>query len=465
MIEDAELLRRYAADRSQEAFAELVRRRVNLVYSVALRQVGGDAHLAEDVTQRVFADLARKAASLSGHAVLSGWLYRSAQFAATDVVRTERRRRVREQEAHTMHETTANPGAPVDWEKLRPVLDEVMGDLDEEDRDAVALRFFEERSFAEVGSAFRISEDAARKRVTRALDQLHSLLARRGVTSTTAALGVALANQVSATAPAGLAQLVTSFALATGGAGAGAGAFLFTMTKLKTGLIALLVAGGATVLTLELKNRRALSAKAERPEIQNAGKSVAEKPGTKVEPKRDVPPAPPKPAAVVTALPAEPAAGTDPNAGMTPVEKLVNAGRATPGAAFQTLVWAALKGNDGELAASLGLSNEAGKKAAVWWATLPLENQARFTPLEKLPGLFLTEEVLRKAAGLEVLRVSDENEDRATLHVRMLSLNGRVTEDQFPMIRIEGDWKMLIPENMIDGMRRSFEQKKPKTAP
>src|SRR5712671_2467627 len=109
---DAELLRRYAEEKSEAAFAELVRRRVNLVYSVALRQVGGDAHLAEDVTQRVFADLARQAKQLTGHAVLSGWLYRSAQFAATDVVRAERRRRVREQEAQTMNEMSANPELP-----------------------------------------------------------------------------------------------------------------------------------------------------------------------------------------------------------------------------------------------------------------------------------------------------------------------------------------------------------------
>ena len=95
MTEDAELLRRYAADRSEAAFAELVQRRLDLVYSVALRQVGGDAHLAQDVTQRVFADLARKAAKLSDRTVLSGWLYRSAQFAASDVVRSERRRRAR----------------------------------------------------------------------------------------------------------------------------------------------------------------------------------------------------------------------------------------------------------------------------------------------------------------------------------------------------------------------------------
>lgn len=247
MIEDVELLRRYAEDRSQDAFAELVRRRVNLVYSVALRQVGGDAHLAEDVTQRVFADLARKAGSLAGHAVLSGWLYRSAQFAATDVVRTERRRRVREQEAQTMNKISADGSAPVDWEKLRPVLDQAMGELDEEDRDAVALRFFEERSLAEVGSALRISEDAARKRVSRALDQLHGLLAQRGVTSTSAALGLALAGQATVAAPAGLAASVTGVALAgTAATSVGWLTAFMGMSKLQVGITgALAVAGGS----------------------------------------------------------------------------------------------------------------------------------------------------------------------------------------------------------------------------
>src|SRR5215207_8553445 len=103
MTEDAELLRSYARDRSQTAFAELVKRRIDLVYGVALRQVGGDSYLAQDVTQLVFADLARKANELSSHLVLSGWLYRSAQFAAADAVRSERRRREREQESFMMN--------------------------------------------------------------------------------------------------------------------------------------------------------------------------------------------------------------------------------------------------------------------------------------------------------------------------------------------------------------------------
>jgi RNA polymerase sigma factor (sigma-70 family) len=252
MIEDAELLRRYAEERSEGAFAELVRRRVGLVYSVAVRQCGGDAQLAEDVTQKVFTDLARKAGELAGRSVLSGWLYRSARFAAADVVRSERRRRAREEANALMNESwagKADAGVSADWEKLRPVLDEALAELGEEDRDAVALRFLEEKSFAEIGRRLEVSEDAARKRVSRAVEKLQGLLARRGVTSTEAALALVLANQAAATVPAGLAASVTSGALAGAGiagtaAAVGGVAIFMGMTKLTVGLLGAVAVAG-----------------------------------------------------------------------------------------------------------------------------------------------------------------------------------------------------------------------------
>jgi len=265
MNSDTELLRQYAHDRSEAAFAELVRRRLDLVFSVALRQVGGDAQLAEDVAQKVFADLARKAAALSTHPALSGWLYRSAQFAATDVVRTERRRRAREQEAQTMHDISFDPAADADWEKLRPMLDQMLGDLAECDRNAVALRFFEGQAFADIGRTLRLTEEAARKRVERALDRLQARLTRRGVTSTTAALAGALANQVNAAAPAGLAARVIASALvgasaAAGGAAAGLAILTFMNTTKIIGVtaaIALLAVGTALYEAHEASQRSA----------------------------------------------------------------------------------------------------------------------------------------------------------------------------------------------------------------
>ncbi len=231
--EDAELLRRYASERSEVAFAELVRRHLAPVYGFALRRVGGDAHLAEDVAQEVFTALARKAGALADRPVLGGWLCRTTHYAARDVVRADRRRRTREQEAFTMDETLRDDAAAsVEWEKLQPLLAETMGELNDADRDAVWLRFFEGRSFAEVGVRLRLTENTARMRVERALDKLHAALAKRGVTSTTAALGIALANQAAAAVPAGLAASVTGAALA-GVTAVGAGGTMVFMGTIK----------------------------------------------------------------------------------------------------------------------------------------------------------------------------------------------------------------------------------------
>jgi RNA polymerase sigma factor (sigma-70 family) len=215
MIDDAQLLRRYVETKSQAAFAELVQRHINLVYSVALRQVSGDTHLAEDVVQHVFSALARKARTLVDRPTLGGWLYRSVHYAASDVVRGERRRRTREEkvEMETLA-TTGDSSEDAAWEKARPLIDAAIAELDERDRDAVSLRFFENRSFVDVGFRLNLSENAARMRVERALDKLHAALSKRGVTSTSAALGLALANQAMATVPAGLAGSVAGAAAA-----------------------------------------------------------------------------------------------------------------------------------------------------------------------------------------------------------------------------------------------------------
>jgi len=218
MMDDAELLRRYAADHAEDAFAELVRRHLGLVYSVALRRVGGDTQLAEDVAQKVFADLARKAASLRGHVTLGGWLYVSAHFTSAAVVRSERRRKTRETEAQTMQSLLNSSASEPDWHHLRPVLDEVIVGLRDDEREAIALRFFEKQTFAEVGATLRLTEEAARKRVARALEKLRSVLARRGITSTTAMLTLALAELGVTAVPTGLTAKIAGHALAQGGA-------------------------------------------------------------------------------------------------------------------------------------------------------------------------------------------------------------------------------------------------------
>ena len=137
MMDDAELLRRYAREKSEDAFAELVKRHLDLVYATALRQLAGDTHRSEDVAQSVFVALARKASSLTGHPSLAGWLYLSTHHAAAQVVRSEQRRRAREQEAQTMHHLLSSSPSAADWDRVRPVLDEAMRELNKPDREAV----------------------------------------------------------------------------------------------------------------------------------------------------------------------------------------------------------------------------------------------------------------------------------------------------------------------------------------
>ena len=258
MSDDAELLRRYAEQRSEAAFAELVRRHLNLVYSAAMRLTRGDTHRAEDVAQLVFTDLARKAAALSRRPVLAGWLYTSTHYATAKILRTEQRRQTREQEAQAMHELLSNAAPEADWDRLRPVLDTAMRELNERDREAVLLRFFEGHDFAEVGAKLHLTENAARMRVDRALDKLRVRLSNRGVTSTAAALAAALANQAVVAAPAGLAATVTGAALsgtAVAGGSAWAALQLFAMSKLQVGIVGtVIVAAGSGVVLQQQTN-------------------------------------------------------------------------------------------------------------------------------------------------------------------------------------------------------------------
>jgi RNA polymerase sigma factor (sigma-70 family) len=176
MSDDMELVREYAASQSETAFETLISRHINLVYSAALRQVR-DPHLAEEISQAVFVILARKAGSLGSKTILAGWLYRAARFAAADALKIQRRRQRREQEV-CMQSTFDEPRLDAAWQELSPLLDEAMAQLRDKDRDALVLRFFENKSLREVGDALGLQERAAQKRVARGLEKLHAFFAR-----------------------------------------------------------------------------------------------------------------------------------------------------------------------------------------------------------------------------------------------------------------------------------------------
>lgn len=275
MNDDATLLRRWADEKSEAAFAELVHRHLGLVYSAAQRRLGGDSHHAADVAQQVFVKLARDAARLSTHAVLTAWLYTATRNAALNLIRAEQRRAAREQEATAM-QNLLPAAADAEWEKLRPVLDEVMDELPDADRSAVLLRFFEKRPFAEIAATLRLSEDAARMRVDRALAKLHILLSRRGITSTASALGTVLSHQAVAAAPTGLAAGIVGAAVSeTMGAGVSAGVLAFMSSTKITMTLAL--AAALAIGTALLQSSRARTAAAELAAARNARNGLAAK--------------------------------------------------------------------------------------------------------------------------------------------------------------------------------------------
>ena len=259
MTEDAELLRRYADEKSEQAFAELVQRHLGLVYACALRRVGGNQPLAEDITQQVFIDVARRAAILARRPVLAGWLFTSTRFAASKAMRTARRRIEREQEAQLMNDTLQDPTAQFDWEKARPVLDDAMEELNDRDREAILLRFFEGRDFLSIGTKLNLSDNAARMRVERALERLRTRLEHRGVTSTAVAIAGVLTQQTVVALPAGFATTVTSAALAGSGIAAGTTAAIGTPAaiafmsalKLEIGITCALVAAATTGFVIQ----------------------------------------------------------------------------------------------------------------------------------------------------------------------------------------------------------------------
>ena len=206
--DDLILLREYACNRSEPAFTVLVRRHVNLVYSVALRQVR-DAHQAEEITQAVFVILARKAGSLGANVILSGWLCQTARYLSQRALRNDARRRSREQEA-CMHSLSNEPDAAEAWTHIAPLLDEAMQALRQKDHDALVLRFFENKSFAQVGAVLGGSEDAAKMRVVRALEKLRKFFGKKGIVLSTGAIaGVVSANALQA-APATLPSAITA---------------------------------------------------------------------------------------------------------------------------------------------------------------------------------------------------------------------------------------------------------------
>ncbi|MGI9243776.1 MAG: sigma-70 family RNA polymerase sigma factor [Verrucomicrobiales bacterium] len=307
---DHQLLRRYVESASVPAFEALVDRHLGHVFSAALRRVNGDHALAKDVTQTVFVDCARKASRIPEDMPPGGWLHRHTGFVASKMIDKERRRRAREQEAATMNANELDHRNDPEWAATAPLLDAALDSLPSSDRDAIVLRFFEQRDFRSVGDALGMSDDSAQKKVSRAIDKLRTTLARRGVASTGGALATLLVANSVQTAPAALSSQVAAQSLAgaatAGGTLGGALSGLSTAARVKGAVTLVALASAAGFAGSQLLPKGA-------PLASDIAESAAHRSATDVG----------EPVPAADSLPAEPAA-PEPADAMT-LEELVAA--------------------------------------------------------------------------------------------------------------------------------------------
>jgi RNA polymerase sigma factor (sigma-70 family) len=458
---DSELLRLYVSEHSEPAFAELVQRHLNAVYAVALRQVGGDAHLARDIAQVVFATLARKATTLLDRPALGGWLFVTTHYAARDVVRSERRRRIRERETALELTPAIDVAADVDWEGLRRVLDEMMTALKEPDRAALWLRFFEGCSFADVGVRLRVTENAARMRVERALEKLRASLRRRGVDSTIGAVAFALSNQAGA-APTGLAAIVAQAACASAGA---AGALVvaetfLTMSKIKIGLVSLLAVASAGTAIREVWASQVL-----RDEIDHL--RTARDEGRQLHGKNQVLVAALAKSGAerpdlgelarlrgrIAKLKARPEGVLDSE--MKPAAAWRNAGNATPADAYETMQWAQSQENIGAFAEFIRFGPRGKAKLDAFFANLPESVRLEFGSAENmiaLNGPARTNHVAFQVLG------QTEHGIKVTVHAWVRDSSGQERRHDMLLQRYEDGWRAAaFPEEMTENIIRSLD--------
>jgi RNA polymerase sigma factor (sigma-70 family) len=242
MMSDLDLLDQYVREKREEAFAALVDRHLKLVYSAALRQVRSP-ELAEEVTQSVFSDLARSAERLEPKTILTAWLYQVTRRTVINVVRGESRRQVREQIALEITSMNSNSS---EWTAIEPLLDEAMEALDPPDRTAILLRYFEDKSLREVGKLLGTSENAAQKRVSRALDQLREFFSKRGRAVGVTGLAAIISANAVQSAPASLKSAILTTTALSGASAPIPGTIAITKTLAMTTIQKALI--GATLV-------------------------------------------------------------------------------------------------------------------------------------------------------------------------------------------------------------------------
>ncbi|MFT3828607.1 MAG: sigma-70 family RNA polymerase sigma factor [Opitutaceae bacterium] len=449
MPTDQELLQRFVAEHAEDAFATLVERYVDLVYGAAHRRTGGRHGLAQEIAQEVFIQLARKAAGLATHPTLAGWLHRSTRYATIDALRAETRRRKLAESVHAMSLASLPPEPPADWERLSPLIDEALDTLKGRDRELMLLRFFRGLSFREIGTRLGLSENAARMRTERALDTLRLHLGRHGITSTSAALGLLLANQPALAAPAGLAAQLTTVAATAAPAGMAASLTAFPlMSKFTAPALAALAAAGLTALVWtsavrgisgeELTALRAENARLTAATATGATAALADEFAAQaVEIARAVDKrlAHSKSSAATAARPATPNGHSD-------------HGQATAREAMLSFAWAADAGEVKALARLVWFDGAGREKAVAIHDALPDAIRAEYATPEEFYALLLVADALLHppptAEYLERCSVVEAGPGRVSL------VRPSQQPDRFHQYQQTADgWKFVVPEFVV----------------
>lgn len=452
---DAQLLREYAGHGAEGAFAEIVHRHTSLVYSAALRQVNSP-DVAAEVAQTVFVDLARGAGALCPRlpedASLAGWLCRSARNISLNLRRNEFRRHSRERLA--MEQFDPNPETNPDWEPLRPVVDEALGELSEPDYDALVMRFFKNQDLLSVGRALGVSDDAAQKRISRALEKLRDILSRRGITTTSAALAVLLSANAVQTAPVGLAVAISSAAALAGTALATTAASVtatatqtLVMTTLQKTLvtIAIIAAGVATPLVIQHKAQVRLRAENQslREQVDRLSQLTAENERLSNLVARATPPAPGGVSSDVLRLRGDVgllrreneelgrllAQQQKTTADFIPSTAWADAGTATPEAVAGTFAWAIKEGNKEKLAEVLTFMQDQTNA-----------NTAGF--VEDVSKLFLP--LMSEIESSRLVFTENPAPDEVTFWYQSRFKDGHSMVSPISVKQVDGQWKVKL---------------------
>jgi RNA polymerase sigma factor (sigma-70 family) len=453
MPTDAELLRLYADSDSQEAFTSLVQRHLPFTYSAALRQVGGNAHQAQEVVQRVFTLLARKARGLSKHPALIGWLCTTTYYAAAKLRRAEQRRA--QAEAAAVNE---DGSSDLRWDHLRPVIDDLLLELKERDRTAVLLRFFSNQSYGEIGEKLGLTENAARMRVERALESLRTVLSKRGIVSTSTALGSMLSTQAIGAVPEGLVAIISKSAMSA--VATGAGVFIFMgSTFVKVGVaVGVLVASSAGFILHQqsaAENAR-LHEQLAATQRQLAAASLAERRHQGVSTggvRAELPES--SSVSDVSVVNGGSQSPSDLQKSLVRLKDLRNVGLATPVDALQTILWAIENGHE-SLPDMLMLNKPARDVAPQMMAELSASEREVYDTPEKVAALYLSKFLLEQIDAVRVEAIIQTSYD--TVNVKIITQGkGASGAGELSMQWTPGGWLWKMKPSLIESARKDLK--------